>query len=1068
LFSLPLRMSQAPTSTTQPSDDVDSILAIQRDESDARNLINEVEKINLFEGIHRFRWIWELFQNARDEAGNGIEIVCEVSRDKFRFLHNGEPFNSGNLLALTRKTSTKPNEAIHGKAGKFGTGFVTTHILNKRVAITGVHKNRHGKRRFELILDRSSESLDQMKECIAGGINDVRRIDAIPAASGTIDPWNCFTYDLSEVTLPIALGGINQLKTNLDVALLLNENVRSVKIIVFDELTEFKPFDDPNVLKGVSFFRFDSESKKEPIGVLYKKINLLTLAVPAMRLNNRFVLLPFGERARLFKELPLIGTEDVALPCIVNHSDFQPTELRDGVRTRLASDTTEVTDAKAKRNRDALREFAKEFSSFLASLAEAGISNLHQLAESGLPYNDGYYDRSWYETEFQKKLRTAILERPLVKTVSGSMSLIKDALFLNAETKEIDQLYALLNTFFPNRFPDEESFSDWVRIINQDVTAWPANIIYDVNKLVETASKKDALFTAFPDSKARVEWLQLLVSYLEACNQERLGVEHAIYPTNSGELAIQTRVFHDPGLYRQFKKVSAGMGRPLDRELLPGGFQAKFVSNFNVEDFFNGLNKSIGLLPISKASPQQIQAVFDLCCAFKTDRAEKREQWFDLIHQLRPDLASEKVPVEFDQEYNWESSEKWSLNYICTLVQASETLEIFKNEYFHGDEDEAIKWINGLIDYVFRNKENREAGLEYKLIPTQDGKFKVNGDRIHIESNPSEFADRIKPLYRDYVGAGDPADFLVHPKLKNENLRSAGVDLISRPVDDLFNSHESEEWVREGQKYHALFLALRELMEEESAAGYFPGFSKKQPILYIKAFGEGSSLGKLLKLKKSVEEFEQLDKLKLTVSEMQQLDEAVAGIGSAEPLIEKAKEMVEVAEQVRWRKDVGDAAELAFVDALAGVSPEFPKPENPDDGKDFVIRIKEKFFSIEIKSAIENRESVKMSLKQGRTASIEKDKYALCVISRPYGKMTTKDEFIGKAKFVVNIGQLIGDKIVRWELGVSTLEADDNVSIQLDYKTGFVNVRKPIWNDGGISFSDFITHLRKHFEIENR
>ena len=291
------------------------------------------------------------------------------------------------------------------------------------------------------------------------------------------------------------------------------------------------------------------------------------------------------------------------------------------------------------------------------------------------------------------------------------------------------------------------------------------------------------------------------------------------------------------------------------------------------------------------------------------------------------------------------------------------------------------------------------------------------------------------------------------------------MDLLSRPVDDLFNSRDAEDLVKEGQRFHKLFLELKDLMEVPDATEHFPSFSKKEPILYLKAFGEGSSFGKLLKLKKSVEEFEQLDKLKLTANEMKQLDDAVAGIGSVQQLIEKAKEMADLAELARWRKDVGDAAEAAFLEALSDSSPEFPEPENPDDGKDFVILLKGKSFSIEIKSAIEGKETVKMSLKQGEIARIEYTHYALCVVSRPSGELTSKDEFIARAKFVVNIGEQIGDKISTWRESLLHLETDDNVSIQLDNKAGFVNVKKATWMVG-ISFADFVGHLKVFFELD--
>ena len=48
---------------------------------------------------------------------------------------------------------------------------------------------------------------------------------------------------------------------------------------------------------------------------------------------------------------------------------------------------------------------------------------------------------------------------------------------------------------------------------------------------------------------------------------------------------------------------------------------------------------------------------------------------------------------------------------------------------------------------------------------------------------------------------------------------------------------------------------------------------------------------------------------------------------------------------------------------------------------------------------------------QGETAKIEKERYALSVITRPSSTTVTKEYFIEHSKFNIGIGHLIGNKI---------------------------------------------------------
>lgn len=1044
--------------------DVDQILAAQRDESDARSIINEVERINMLEGIHQYRWIWELLQNAKDEAGEGVDVTIRLNSEEFSFEHNGKPFRSGHLLAILRKTSTKPINGSEGNTGKFGTGFVTSHLLNKVVLIKGVHENSSGKRRFNFELDRTSENLDGMKLSIASGIQKIREID-LSDQEITTNSVNSFRYRLGKSAYQIALGGINQLKLNLSFAMLVNEKLRSINIHCSEGSYNFTKSIQITSESDISFIQINDEKQSDNItGLLFYCTTNLKIAVPASFIDNQYTLLPLGTITRLFKDLPLIGTEDFYIPVILQHENFQPTEPRDGVRTKIASDTEENDDKTATTNRNALKEFVLIFPTFLERLVNMRVRNLHLLAESGIPLDaDKYYDTKWYQDCVQKPIREVILTHNLVQTVSGKMIPISEAKFASCESKCINEMFKLLSKWYPGNCPDEKSYIDWWRIISQETENWPTGITVTIEDLVKDVSGKERLENFELIEADRINWLQDLVSFLEFSGNERLGYDYSIYPCQDRRLALQNKVFHDTGIDRRFKSISEGMGRQLQRELLPIDFKAKYVERFEEKEFLNLLNITIGALNVEDASTEQIQAILDLCGTFRPTKAERREQWYKLLFQLLPNQIGERVEIDLKEEYQWEPAEKSALKYVCYLIQSSVTLEAFSKNYFQGNTLSALDWLNNLYSFVFRNEDNKSAALIYKIVPTQDGYFRLYKEGI-IYREEYLFDDKIKTLYKEYTTGGDPLTFLINNGINNVNFGKVPQQYLSRKVDDLFNNRDSEDLVKEGEEFHELFLKLKDWTDKNpnKADDYFPIFNKKQPILYIKAFG-GSKFSRLLKINKTVEELEQLAELKLSASEMKKLDEAVSLLGGSSQLLDKAREMIEYADLIRWRQEVGDAAEQAFIEAIGEADSRFLDPENPDAGRDFIIRLGDKEFSIEIKSAVEGKETVKMSILQGDEAVKDKNHYALCVISRPGGQMTTKQEFINRARFVPNIGEHIGDKISNWRRGLNELDSNGEVNVELDSKSGAVNIRKGIWKDA-LNFEEFVKHIRDYFD----
>ena len=1049
-----------------PKSDVDKELDQQREESEARSLINEVERLNTLEGEHLYRWIWELLQNARDEGKEGIEILCSLKENLFVFEHNGQPFSTGNLLALTRKTSTKPLDGAKGNAGKFGTGFVTSHLLNKTVTIQGIHVNLKGERHFELILDRNPEGLEEMMQSIRISLQRIREIDVIDAQTIS-NRQNCFSYRLSPTAKNIAASSLRQLKESLPFTMMVNPQIKKV-ILEHGDIQILSIKENKQAIEDISFVHLKDENREEQLstGILFKNFGELKIASPVAFDGERYSLRPIGFRAHLFKELPLIGSEEFFLPVIMQHENFQPTEPRDGVRTKMSEETTnELLDPKAKKNRDCFREFTGIFPGYLDALIKAKVDNLHYLAESGFPPNlDLYYGRDWFQNEVQNPLREALISKAIVRTVEGDNICIDKAIFFFEETPFVSDFFDLVSAFLPDKCPDENSYIEWIKIINQQKEAWPSGILFSIEDLVAKLESEDILLRRFPIVADRITWLQKLILYLEMSTKERLAIEHNLYPNQANGLKNQNQVTHEGNLHPRFKSISKKFGRNLEEELLPVDFIANFVAEFNTKQFLLDLNKQIGDLSPADAEDGQIQAIVDICCTFKNSRAERREIWYGLISQLLPDLAGERFSIDFDEDYSWEPAERWALKYVCLLVENSIDVDQFFTRYFDGNTETGFLWLNELISFVFRNDENKDVGLKFAIFPTRDKIFRIYNEDLYKEDGNIDFDNEIKAIYTDFCGKGNPDTVLIHAGISNSNLRMAKIELLTDEIDGLFRDQASEEKVKENGAYKDLFLRLKKWIDENhNGAGLFPLFNEKKPILYIKAFG-GNTFSRLLNLKKSADDLEILDKINLSALQIKALDEAVQIIGNANSLLQKAKELADEAEAIRWRKDVGDAAEDAFLEALSEACPTFPKPENPDDGKDFILRVQDKEYAIEIKSAVEFKETVNMSIKQGQTAVSENGSYALCVISRPQGQLTTKADFILNSKFVVTIGKDLEERMRNWEENLGRMDQQGDLSVKLESQKSAVYINKPVWTTG-LGFYEFIAYIKTYFHI---
>lgn len=87
------------------------------------------------------RWPFELLQNALDAGTrpscDQVEVRLRQSADTFVFEHDGAFFTPRDLAALLSGGSSK-EFASEDTTGRFGTGFLVTHVLAPQTTVSGL------------------------------------------------------------------------------------------------------------------------------------------------------------------------------------------------------------------------------------------------------------------------------------------------------------------------------------------------------------------------------------------------------------------------------------------------------------------------------------------------------------------------------------------------------------------------------------------------------------------------------------------------------------------------------------------------------------------------------------------------------------------------------------------------------------------------------------------------------------------------------------------------------------------------------------------------------------------
>ena len=567
----------------------------------ARDILNNIEEWRSNRVLTaKRRWIFELIQNAIDTAmarqNDSLKIEIQRYDNSIIFKHNGGYFNLDEISAVIYGGSTKPYAPESEYMGRFGTGFLVTHIVNRKVKIKGyIKENEEQIYRFKLDVNREGNAENEISQNIESCFSQLN--DATPLQTSNHESWTEFIYCSDDSLGKEAIDvGIHELKENLPFIFAFN-NVH--EITIDEETFTGKTNENQNIIrvevgKDAAYVKQDTENGLQ-VGVLVKDGKVSSLR----------------KRPKIFIGMPLTESADyINVPFVINSIKFDSTKERDA----LVSDS--------EKNKELLNCSFRLYYELLNEIIETGnIRELFYLVDFQLILdNEVSQNPLWgdFNGYLKETLERIVKEVPLVNATE-EMEKIEEINFpsdkLNGkqiEEETFRKFYELIVEIKKN-IPVIEELHSWIKIVEQLKKIFPEDIkfytIEDTKKELEDFVGSGESLPDFDDLREKYnlsDAKQFIIKFFEIINslyeKEIIPQEFIkkLLPTQDGFIGGLDRIwtnskisFHlfleDPKnpIPDELKDIAKKIGRPIKDELVNNDFSSFEIIKDYVRDLMS-------------------------------------------------------------------------------------------------------------------------------------------------------------------------------------------------------------------------------------------------------------------------------------------------------------------------------------------------------------------------------------------------------------------------------------------------------------------------------------------------
>lgn len=1058
----------------------------------AQGIFNHLKEIENKREVYEKRWVWELLQNALDATSSDRKIEVEITRNgnQLIFRHTGRPFKPEEVVHLIYHGSTKGERDI----GKFGTGFLTTHLLSKKVNIKGVQEEN---KTFKFELNREGSSSDEIKKHMEETWEAYKKsLGDTSSSSGSYTAE--YEYPLNNICLNTVEAGIKDLTKIAPYVLVFNDRLGLIKILDKGDERRFELTSENNDFACI----IRKVVKEEGIGIpathnfWIAKGDEVEVAVKGKRRGDgTYQIESLEDTPKIYIAFPLFGTQDLPLPVVVNSRKFEPTEKRDGIFLG-GEDTDDI-----RRNKKLL-EISIEL--FIKLVSDSNRwENLYALLILKEPPDKEWLDKGWY-IDLLKKLIDKIKDVGVVKTPKGSLIPYRETLFPaldSLEREKFDEFWDLCYRLleYGDTVPAKEFAFEWSKIIG----GWKSLGLdftdrqITTEKLateIETSETLQGFKAKLGNDTDELGTLNDFYSLLLDVEKRGLFDDKNILPDQNGNFKKKPGLSKDEGIDETLKDISNKLDIDVRNKLLHSSVSENvqnLLSSKKQEEVLNQIISKIKKQP--PEDDQYLQANIDL---FNWLLEHNEDEYFEgypvlslkdktfttLSKQDKEKLlapqniwheTAQRFGDLFPQDYVISSvyiektsqKDKWdklkNLGFVRTDPLCKETVKISRDDLDAlvvnsdlGEDKEheitadvelsTIAFLatkdKGIIDTIRKSKDKARKFLEFLF------DYIINNDSGW--DNPVEVGCECGSKHKIY-----PASWL--GLLKDRSWVPVRKDKSEKP-----NAQALAPLIRTDTKL------IEKCREDKSSILLRSLNIRISDLMMLVAAEDDKSKIDLDKAMGSL--------LSTFMTNPSQLSK-IAELAKSDPklFIEEIEERLSTREQIRRNQNIGSLVEKLLKSVL---EKEGFKVEVTGVGSDFVIEhdfVKddiETIFEVKKEGKTQSYIEVKatsqafarMTLTQAIEAKKTSDKYVLCVI--PFNGLEVNEEDVkSRARFVMDIGQKVQDKVIKVE-NLKKVEQEaisETGDIEIEISEGPIRfkISERVWEIGK-TFEQFLEFLR--------
>ena len=506
------------------------------------------------------RWIWELIQNAKDVSSNNGMVNVKIDfHEKDRYLsfkHDGKCFTTENIVYLISQVSSKERNQSpdNGITGKFGTGFLTTHLLSQKVIVDAFLQDENEPlKEIHILLDRSGETKEEVIAAVNESFRQLKESKEIDifALEKTGGFNTRFLYELNDKGIEIAKSGLKSFYASIPYVFAFVEKINSIK--VNDSLYIERGEKGKLGLAEVHTIYITENGNKNKLFILLYHEEKIDLAIPVKAKNNEIFIDEYPKDVpKIFCTFPLIGTEDFTFPVIVNSAYFNPNDPRSGIYL------TDVENKVVEENKKLIRQALNAYKNLLNYVAERHWRQVYNVVRIPRQPQRDWLSKDWF-ADVIGECKQHIKYAEIVDTESGERKSLYDPwddpiIFIigDNETIEREQVWELANPIYPDRIAPFLDIHKWY------VSLWLECRNFNMQRLVQIIEEFECLETLelnLNNSTSSITWLNNL--YRALMNSKNIEEYKAakIYPNQLGRLCGINELYRDNDIEDVYKQI---------------------------------------------------------------------------------------------------------------------------------------------------------------------------------------------------------------------------------------------------------------------------------------------------------------------------------------------------------------------------------------------------------------------------------------------------------------------------------------------------------------------------------